>query len=122
MFEELTLILAVSRDRLGGQHMKPIPNAIELPETAAQFLRNFDPRIKNRLWPATPPASELMEIFSVGAIAANRQPIALTESRKQTKVRRTQSEPQFALPLQPACQHKPFIYQEVGGSHREVSM
>src|SRR4029079_2655084 len=88
MFEELTLILAVSRDRLGGQHMNPIPNAIELPETAAQFLRNFDPRIKNRLWPATPPASELMEIFSVGAIAANRQPIALTESRKQTKVRR----------------------------------
>src|SRR5262245_19827704 len=90
MFQELALILAVSGDRLRGQRMKPVPNPIELPETAAQFLRNFGAHFKRGLRPTAPTAGEFMEVFAIRAITSNRQPFALSEARKQTEVRRAQ--------------------------------
>src|SRR6516164_3495492 len=77
MVEQLPLILAVGGDRLWRQHMRPIPHAIELPQASAQFLRYFDPSLRRRLRTPPPPASKLIEVFAIRAIAANCQPFAL---------------------------------------------
>src|SRR5438477_3830565 len=110
MGEELPLILAVRGDCLRRQPMEAVPNAIELPQAAAQFLRNFRPRFHCRLRTPPPTARKLIQIFSIGAVAANCQPFALCQSRKQAEVRCTQRQAHFALPLQPACQREPFIF------------
>src|SRR5580704_5544555 len=72
MVEQLTLIQAVCGDRRWGQRMRSIPNAIELPQAAAQFLRNFRTRLDRRLRTPPPPARKLIEIFAIRAIAPNR--------------------------------------------------
>jgi hypothetical protein len=77
MVEQLPLILAVGGDRLWGRHMRPIPHAIELPQTAAQFLRYFDPLLQRRLRTPLPPARKLIQVIAIRAIAANCQPLAL---------------------------------------------
>src|SRR5580693_3183813 len=69
MVEQLPLILAVRSHCLLRQHMGPIPNAIELPQAAAQFLRNFCPRLNGRLGTPPPSARKLIEIFAIRAIA-----------------------------------------------------
>src|SRR5712671_2315068 len=109
MAEELPLILAIRSDPLCRHRMRPVPNTIELPQAAAQFLRDFRPRLDRCLRTPAPPAGKLIEIFAIRAIAANRQPLALRQSRKQTEVRRAKREAQFAFPFQPACQREPFI-------------
>src|ERR1700756_1951005 len=78
--EQLPLTLAVRGDRRWCQRVKPIPNAIEQPQTDAQFLGNFDPHLDGRLRASSPPARELVEIFAIRAIAANRQPFAFGQS------------------------------------------
>src|SRR5580658_2005418 len=115
MVEQLTLIQAVCGDRRWGQRMRSIPNAIELPQAAAQFLRNFRTRLDRRLRTPPPPARKLIEIFAIRAIAPNRQPCALRQSGQQAQVRRTQCQPQLALPLQPVCQRKPFVFRTFAG-------
>ncbi len=95
--------------------MRSIPNAIELPQAAAQFLRNFRTRLDRRLRTPPPPARKLIEIFAIRAIAPNRQPCALRQSGQQAQVRRTQCQPQLALPLQPVCQRKPFVLRTFAG-------
>src|SRR5204862_7722106 len=102
MGEELPLILAVRGDCLRRQHMEAVPHAIELPQAAAQFVRNFRPSLHCCLRTPPPPARKLVQIFSIGAVAANCQPFALCQSRKQAEVRCTQRQPHFAFPFQSA--------------------
>src|SRR5690349_14434918 len=80
MAEQLPLVLAVGRDRHRRQRVRPIPNAIEKAQAAAQFLRNLRSGFDRGLWPPTPPAREFIEILAICAIAANRQPFPLCES------------------------------------------
>src|SRR4029077_3699287 len=68
MVEELPLILAIHSDRLWRHRMRPVPNAIELPQAAAQFLRDFRPRLDRGLRTPAPPARKLIEIFAIRAI------------------------------------------------------
>src|SRR5579864_1963951 len=68
MVEQLPLILPVRGGRRWRQHISPIPNAIELPQTAAHFLGNFRPRLDRRLRTPPPPARKLIEIFAIRAI------------------------------------------------------
>src|SRR5580700_7533457 len=109
MVEQLPLILAVRSHCLRRKHMGPVPNAIELPQAAAQFLRNFCPRLNGRLGTPPPSARKLIEIFAIRAIAANHQPFAMGQSCKQTEIRRAQGEPQFALLFQSSRQGEPFV-------------
>src|SRR5579864_4286085 len=89
MVEQLPLTLAVRRDRRRRQHMKPIPDALEQPQAAAQFLGNFDSHVDRRLRAPAPAARELIEVFAIRAVAADRQPFALAQASKQAQVRRT---------------------------------
>src|SRR5258708_1388706 len=73
MVEQLQLILVVRGDRHRRQRVRPIPNAIEQSQAAAQFFGNFDPRLDCRLRAASPPARELVDILAIRAIAANRE-------------------------------------------------
>src|SRR5436190_6827550 len=103
MIEELPLILAIRGDRLWRHRIRSVPNAIELPQAAPKFLRDFRPRLRCPLRTPAPPARELIEIFAVGAIATDRQPFALRQSGKQPKVRRAEREAHFAFSFKPAC-------------------
>src|SRR5215472_958959 len=80
MVEQLPLTLTVGGDGRRCQPVRPVPNAIEQPETDAQLLGNFEPHLDRRLRAPSPPARELIEIFAIRAIAANRQPLALPQS------------------------------------------
>src|SRR5262249_59021187 len=77
--EELPLILAVRGNRLRGQAMRPVPNAIELPQAAVQFLRDFRPRLHRRLRTPAPAARKLIEVFPIRPITANGQPFPLRQ-------------------------------------------
>src|SRR5439155_1950864 len=109
MVEQLPLTLAVRRDRRWRHRVKPIPNAIEQPQAAAQCLGNLNARLDSRLRAPSPAASELIEIFAIRAIAANRQPFALRQSSQQGQVRRTQCQPQLAFSLEALRQREPFV-------------
>src|SRR5258708_37603170 len=85
MVEELPLILTIPGDPLWRHRMRPVPNAIELPQAAAQFLRDFRPRLDRRLRTPTPPARKLIEIFAIRAIAANQ--IGRASCRKECRSR-----------------------------------
>src|SRR5437868_2344074 len=77
MVEQLPLALTVRGDGRWCQCVRPVPHAIKQPQTAAQFVRNFHARLERRLRAPSPPARELIEIFAIRAIAANRQPLTL---------------------------------------------
>src|SRR6266849_1151256 len=77
MVEQLPLILAVGGDRLSRRNMRPIPDAIELPQADAQFFRYFDASLQRRLRTPPPPARKLIQVIAIRAIAANGQPFAL---------------------------------------------
>src|SRR5690348_11396633 len=97
MVEQLPLILAVSRDRRGRQHLAPIPYAIEEPQAPAQLLRNFRTRFNCRLRTPPPAPREFIEIFPIGAVAPNLQPFALRQSSKQAQISCSEGQAQFAL-------------------------
>src|SRR5215467_4641482 len=72
MVQELQLTLAVGRDRRWRQRVKPIPNAIEQAQAAAQRFGNFDARLYRCLGAPPPAPREFIKIFAIRAIAANR--------------------------------------------------
>src|SRR5579863_2955109 len=120
--EQLTLILAVRRNRRWRQRMGSVPNAIELAQAAAQFLGNFRTRLERRLRTPPPAARELIEIFAIRAIAANCEPSALRQSGQQAQIRRTQCQPQIALAFQAVCQREPFVLGTFAGNRGVVQV
>src|SRR5580704_2959536 len=109
MVEQLPLILAVGGDRVSRRNMKPIPHAIELPQTAAQLFRYFEALLQRRLRTPPPPARKLIQVVVIRAVAANGQPFTLRESGQQAKIGRTQRQPQFPFAFQPVRQREPFV-------------
>src|SRR5580704_15132130 len=89
--------------------MRPIPNAIEYAQTAAQFFGDSRSHLNSCLRTPPPTASELIEILAIRAIPANRQPLALRQSSQESQISRTQRQTQFALTFQPSRQREPFI-------------
>src|ERR1700730_2961281 len=109
MAKQLLLISLVRSDRLWRQGMRPIPNGINPPQAAPKFLGNFRSRFERCLRAPPPPADKLVEVFTVRAITANRQPFTLRQSRQQTEIGRAHCQSQFALLLQHGRQRKPFV-------------
>src|SRR5580693_1259517 len=107
--EQLPLILAIRGHRRRRQRMRAIPNEIEHSQAATQFLRDFRPGLDRCLRTPPPTAREFIEIFAICAIAANRQPFALRQSREQAQIRGSQREAQFAFAFQPVRQCEPFV-------------
>src|SRR5580692_8548590 len=95
MGEQLTLILAVRSDRCRRQRMRSIPNAIELPQAAAQFLRNFRARLERRVGAAPPPPRKLLGTYANRAFVPSLEPCALPQSSQQAQIRFTQRQPQI---------------------------
>src|SRR5580700_3366140 len=122
MGEQLTLILAVRSDRRRRQRMRTIPNAIELPQAAAQLLGDFRAHLDRRLRTPPPSARKLIEILAIRAVAPNRQPCALRQSGEQAQVRRPQRQPQIPLAFQPVCQRKPFLLRTLARNRRVMQV